>query len=308
MVPQPLDTKSLPSPLSVPATGCRRFGKPCAAPSIPSRTGPSLHRPAPAWRGMWDAQLKHRKELPKPHPRCRWPELTQLGPGRHRHRRMPNTRGLFCPGESCRMRSSRCCILYPVLGGTVSAPSHSPGSTGPRPSTRACHRERASCGHRAGGWQQAEVRSGHSERLRAACAKGTFSGVSGVSGVSAGVGDSQRSPTAARSSWLRANPRRLRCSPALPCLWCLGLPGLQLHEGGCSSSATWQFSGNAVRKHSTTWEHRFCHPALQPPFAAAPQLLPLTGKLCGCLCKVPNPHSPAQSQHDPRMIFWGGSP
>lgn len=103
-------------------------------------------------------------------------QLTQLGPSRHRHRRMPNARGLFCPGESCCMRSSRCCILYPVLSGTVSAPSHSPGSTGPRPSTRACHREQASCSHCTGGWQQAEVRSSHSERLRAACAKGTFSG------------------------------------------------------------------------------------------------------------------------------------
>lgn len=33
-------------------------------------------------------------------PRCRGLELTQLGPGRHRHGRMPCTRGLLCPGES----------------------------------------------------------------------------------------------------------------------------------------------------------------------------------------------------------------
>lgn len=60
-----------------------------------------LHRPAPAQRGRWDAQLKHSKELPKLCPGCRWLELTQLGPGRHRHRHVPSMRGLFCPGESC---------------------------------------------------------------------------------------------------------------------------------------------------------------------------------------------------------------
>ena len=176
----------------------------------------------------------------------------------------------------------------------MGAPSCSAGSTQTR-CRGTSWRARKLWSPRWCGQQQAEFSSGRSERLGAACAKRTFAGGCRCQGQPAQPHCDQEQP-------VTCEPPRLPCWPALPLPRCPGLPGLQLHEGGCSSSATRQFSGKCCPKTQHYLGTRVFPLGPTASFRCCPTAPPSDRQAAW----VPSPRSPARSQHDPGPIWCGG--
>lgn len=218
-------------------------------------------------------------------PRCRQLEPPQLSPGGQRHGGMPGARGSLCPGERCRTPSSRRCVPCPAPSGTGGAPSHGTDSSRPRPGAGACHGEGVSCRHPAGGRRQAEFSSGHRERLGATCAKHTFAGSCRCRGQPA----QPRCGQEQRAAW---EPPWLPSAPALPPPWSPGPLGLQLHEGGCSSSATWQVPGKRCPKTQHDPGTRVSPPGPAASFPRCPTAPPSDGQAVGLPLQGAQPSEP----------------